>query len=454
MARTDKEQDAYLASKEYADKQAALAEERRRESGFYQGTSTSAKGGPGAPGPRAYTEEGYREAGGYRGNSRTGGAGPGAPAYGSPESIGLPPSNPNAPKLIDDPNDDPNNPGPTLPIEPGYVEPKYPLPGVPLTPVKPVPIVPVKPVEPIPKKPLDDPKDNPAYAALLAAMSAYGIEGLAGTLLKIRTDYPEITSEDLLSLLRFDTRYNAGYLKRFAGNAKLTAAGKPTLDEKTYFANEAAYAKIFKAYGVDRFANRDQYATLIGNDLAPTEVSTRVGMAYDRVLNADSNVSLALRKYASSLTTGDLVAAMLDPVNQLPELERKITSAEIGGQALNQGLQLSEQSRMTELVNAKVDREAAMVGYKNVATVLPEATKFGNIYGESKFVNQKTGMAEKLEYTQSTGEEEYLLDNVEAQKKRLYLRAKELASFDASAGNAPGAYSTSYLKKSSAAGLV
>ena len=293
------------------------------------------------------------------------------------------------------------------------------------------------------KKIADEIKANPAYAALLAAMSAYGIEGLAATLLKIRTDYPDISSEDLLSLLRFDTRYNAGYLKRFAGNAKLAAAGKPTLDEKTYFANESAYAKIFKAYGVDRFANRDQYATLIGNELAPTEVSTRVGMAYDRVLNADSNVSLALRKYASSLTTGDLVAAMLDPVNQLPELERKITSAEIGGQALNQGLQLSDQARITELVNAKVDREAAMVGYKNIATVLPEATKFGNIYGE-------TG----VKYDQSTGEEEYLLDNVAAQKKRLLLKGKELASFEGSAGNAPGAYSTSYLKKSSAAGLI
>jgi hypothetical protein len=299
------------------------------------------------------------------------------------------------------------------------------------------------PIVPVVPKIVDDIKNNPAYAALLAAMSAYGIEGLAATLLKIRTDYPDITSEDLLSLLRFDTRYNAGYLKRFAGNAKLAAAGKPTLDEKTYFANEAAYAKIFKAYGVDRFANRDQYATLIGNELAPTEVSTRVGMAYDRVLNADSNVSLALRKYASSLTTGDLVAAMLDPVNQLPELERKITSAEIGGQALNQGLQLSDQARITELVNAKVDREAAMVGYKNIATVLPEATKFGNIYSE-------TG----VKYDQSTGEEEYLLNNVAAEKKRLLLKGKELASFDASAGNAPGAYGTGYLKRSSAAGLI
>lgn len=297
-------------------------------------------------------------------------------------------------------------------------------------------------------------KDNAAYAALLAAMSGYGIEDLAATLLKIRMDYPDISGEDLLTLLRFDKRYNAGYLKRFAGNAKLFAAGKPTLDEKTYFANEAAYAKIFKAYGVDRFSNREQYATLIGNELAPTEVSTRVSMAYDRILTAGSNVSLALRKYASSLTTGDLIAAMLDPVNQLPALERQITSAEIGGQALNQGLQLSNQARMDELLNAKVDREAALAGYKNIANVIPEAIKFGNIYGESRFVNQATGMAEKLEYNQSTGEEEYLLDNVEAQKKRLYLKAKEVASFEASSGNAPGAFSTSYLKRQSTTGLI
>ena len=51
-------------------------------------------------------------------------------------------------------------------------------------------------------------------------------------------------------------------------------------------------------------------------------------------------------------------------------------------------------------------------------------------------------------------EEEYLLDNVAAQKKRLLLKGKELASFEASAGNAPGAYSTGYLKRSSTAGLI
>lgn len=228
---------------------------------------------------------------------------------------------------------------------------------------------------------------DPIYAALVSALSAYKINGLAGTLAQIRADYPDISSEDMLTLLRNDPRYNKGYLERFAGNAKLAAAGKPVLDEKSYLANEAAYAKIFKAYGVERFANTDQYATLIGNELAPDEVGARVSMAYNRVLNADSNVLEALRKFGSSLSTGDLVAAMLDPRNQLPELEKKITSAEIGGAALKQGLQAFEAAtavqsqRYANVMGGTIGTEEAMrsgatattanVDYKAIATELP-----------------------------------------------------------------------------------
>jgi hypothetical protein len=231
------------------------------------------------------------------------------------------------------------------------------------------------------------PTDNPVQAALLAALSTYKITGLAATLAQIRMDYPDITSEDMLTLLRNDPRYNKEYLKRFAGNAKLAAAGKPVLSEKDYLANEAAYAKIFKAYDVERFSNSEQYATLIGNELAPDEVNARVSMAYKRVLNADSNVLLALRKFGSSLSTGDLVAAMLDPRNQLPALEKKITSAEIGGAALKQGLQAFEaatsvQSKMySNVMGGTIGTETAMqsgataatanVDYKAIAAELP-----------------------------------------------------------------------------------
>lgn len=239
----------------------------------------------------------------------------------------------------------------------------------------------------IPAKKSTTVTDDPIYAAILASLGAYKISGLAGTLATIRADYPDITSEDMLALLRNDPRYNKGYLERFAGNAKLAAAGKPILEEKDYLANEAAYARIFKAYDVERFANTEQYATLIGNELAPDEVGARVSMAYKRILDADSNVLLALRKFGSSLSTGDLVAAMLDPKNQLPAIEKKITSAEIGGAALKQGLQAFEaatsvQSKMyTNVMGGTIGTEAAMqsgataatanVDYRAIAAELP-----------------------------------------------------------------------------------
>lgn len=284
-----------------------------------------------------------------------------------------------------------------------------------------------------------NPLDNPVYAALLAAMSVYNISGLADTLLAIRTQYPDITSEDMLSLLRYDKRYNAGYLQRFAGNAKLQAAGKPMLTEKEYLANESAYEKIFKAYDVKRFANTTQYAELIGNQLDPDEVNTRVSMAYNRIINADANVLTALKKFGSSLSTGDLVAAMLDPRNQVPELNKKITSAEIGGAALKQGLQAFEMatsiqsSRYSNVMEGTIgteqarlsgaDAKSAAVDYQKIASELPTMEFLSSI---SRGVPQ---------YAQKEAEQARIQGLASAQRKQQDLLALEAARFSARAGN-------------------
>ena len=81
--------------------------------------------------------------------------------------------------------------------------------------------------------------------------------------------------------------------------------------------------------------------------------------------------------------------------------------------------------------------------YSTIAEVLPTGQKLGNIYGE-----------EKIAYTQATAEDEYIKQDAAAKLKRNRLASKERASFEGSAGNAPGAYSTSYLKKSSTRGLI
>jgi hypothetical protein len=308
--------------------------------------------------------------------------------------------------------------------------------------------------------PSDTPKtsDDPMYVALLASMSAYNISGLANTLEKIRSDYPDISGADMLTLLRNDSRYNKGYLERFSGNAKLIAAGKAPLSEKDYLSNEAAYAKTFKAYDLGRFANTSQYSTLIGNELAPDEVASRVSMAYDRVLNADSHVLDALKKFGSSLSTGDLVAAMLDPKNQMPALEKKITSAEIGGAALKQGLQAFEAAtsvqsdRYSNVMGGTIGTEAAMqsgetgaqanVDYQKIARELPTTEFLSSI---SKGLPQ---------YGQVEAEKARIQGLASEERKRQDLYALEEARWSGNAGTAAGTFSSGYLKKSSVAGII
>ena len=286
--------------------------------------------------------------------------------------------------------------------------------------------------------PPKNPADNPVYAALIAGLSVYKITGLASTLEQIRMDYPDISSEDMLTLLRNDPRYNKEYLKRFAGNAKLAAAGKAMLSEKDYLANEQAYAKIFKAYDVERFANTEQYATLIGNELAPDEVGARVSMAYKRILNADSNVLLALRKFGSSLSTGDLVAAMLDPRNQLPALEKKITSAEIGGAALKQGLQAFEaatyvQSSMySNVMGGTIGTEEAM---RSGATAATANVDYRAIAAELPRMEFLSSISQGLpQYGQVEAEKARIQGLASEERKKQNLIALEEARYSGSSG--------------------
>jgi hypothetical protein len=231
------------------------------------------------------------------------------------------------------------------------------------------------------------------------------------------------------------------YKQRFAGNETLVKAGKNALSEYDYLQQENAYDTYFKEYGVGNLSTREQKATLIGNSVSALEAKNRIGLAIDRVKNADVNVVKQLKTYYPTLDDKDLVSYFLNPVQAFPELKRKVTASEIGAAALGQGF--TDTSRSLTYADYGIDRAGALEGYSNVANVLPTASKLGDIYGE-------TG----IKYTQQTGEEEFLQSSEAAKRKRNVLASKERASFEGSAGNAPGAYSTSYLRKSSSAGQI
>ena len=283
---------------------------------------------------------------------------------------------------------------------------------------------------------------NAAFTALFSSLSALGLEGLVDVLNNIRTLYPDINSEDALLLLKYDKRYNEPYLKRFEGNRKRMAAGLAPLDDATYLSNEAAYKKIFESYGLKQFANKERYANFIGSDIAPDEVAARVQLVYDRVQGALPQVSKALLQFYPELTTQDLMAYTLDPVNQLPVIQRKIQAAEIGGAALAQNLGTSLQA--TTFTGAQAAPYSNVKrGTIGVETMLKAGTDAAEAAKASAYIADVLPVSEKLssiyaggyqQYGQLQAEQEAYLGSIEAKKAREALVGRERAEFSAAPG--------------------
>jgi hypothetical protein len=272
-----------------------------------------------------------------------------------------------------------------------------------------------------PPDPLGGDLSNPAFSIVEGILKNYDMKGVADSIAKIRKDYPEIASDDILALLKFDTRYNAPYLERFAGNAELIKKGLPTLSDESYLKVEKQYENIFKSYDVGSLANRKTYATLIGNSMDAVDVTSRLKIGYER-LKADKNIETAFRQFYPSLSDGDIVAAMLNPKEMLPALERKAAAAEIGGSYLAQGLKTSQASAES-LAAFGIDKAGAQAGVRYIAQALPR----GQFLSE---ISKETG----VNYTQQTAEDITFKKSVKAQKEEELLKAKELGRFSGEAG--------------------
>jgi hypothetical protein len=306
--------------------------------------------------------------------------------------------------------------------------------GVPTATPPAAPVV-VPPPAPVVVKPVVSAFDAASDSILAQTLASYGLEGVAQTIAKIRSEYPEISSDNLMLLLKNDTRYNAEYLKRFAGNAKLKAAGLPTMSDSDYLKAEDEYKKIFTAYGATSLANRDYYATLIGNRMDALDVTDRMNNAYARI-QAAPEIKKAFQTFYSAVTDGDILAAVLDPATQVPILQKKVTAAEIGGAALKQGLQTSL-ATATELAGLGVTQATAQAGYSTIAQALP---------GYEKLLEMRTGGDVAKSDAQALLEESKLKKSAKAIQQEQQVIGEEAARFQGSAGR--------LASKDRAAGLI
>ncbi len=260
-----------------------------------------------------------------------------------------------------------------------------------------------------------------AFALIESTMRSYGFSEEE---LKELTAYiqggllnPRLGPEQLVLQLRQLPSYKA----RFAGNEERRARGLNALSEANYLLQESAYAETLRQYGLQRFVNRTQFATFIGNDISNTEVGRRVKTAVERLQMGDPAILRQLRSYYA-ITDSDIVSYFLNPKEVLPELEAKTTTAEIGATAGQYGLDTGL-ARATDLERYGVDLERARRGYSNIAQVLPRTTTLSDIYKQAG-----------IDYTQTTAEEEEFKGLASAKRARERLAGLETAAFGGASG--------------------
>ena len=296
--------------------------------------------------------------------------------------------------------------------------------------------------------------DQDAFGKLMGQLNQWNLGTLSGVITQLLSQ--GLTYDSVLTKIKYDSSinpttgkpYNADYNIRFSGNVQRIAKGLNVIDEREYLANETSYAQTLKQYGLsnllstDRTKNQAKFAQYIANDTAPDEFKDRIDLAVTRITNMDPAIMANFKQFYPQVNNTDLISYFLAPEETLDVLKTKVTASEIGAAANQQGLSIGV-DRATEFAKMGQTYAGAQRDYSTIAEVLPTGQKLGNIYGE-----------EGITYTQATAEDEYIKQDAAAKLKRNRLASKERASFEGSAGNAPGAYSTSYLRKSSSAGLI
>lgn len=229
-------------------------------------------------------------------------------------------------------------------------------------------------------------------------------------------------------------RETPAYQQRFSANKDRISAGLSALSPAEYVTLEDQYQNIMRNYGLpasyytkDATGKQSGFDKFIAGDVSATELEDRIATAQKRVINANPQVSTALKQFYPDITNGDILAYTLDPSQGLEGIKRKVTAAEIGGAAIAQGLQTGV-SRAEELARYGVTAQQAQQGFQTVSAIAPRGGMLAEIYD--------TGP-----YGQTQVEEEVfgLAGAAESRRRREKLTSLETAQFSGSAGAAQGA---------------
>lgn len=268
-----------------------------------------------------------------------------------------------------------------------------------------------------------------AYDLLYEQFNKYGLGSLVEPLKGLITDPGVSPSEFTIKL-----RETEPYKQRFGANTQRIAKGLRSLNEAEYINLEDQYQNIMRNYGLpDTYYTKGDlgrqpgFEKFIAGDVSPVELESRIQTAQNRVIKANPEVSAALKEFYPDISSGDILAYVLDPSNALENIKRKVSAAEIGGAALQQGLQTGV-ARAEQLANYGITKQMAEQGYGTIGGGLQRGSELSSIYGQPA-------------YDQKTAEQEVfnLAGGTEAARERRKLTGLEKATFGGTTGLTGGA---------------
>ena len=262
-----------------------------------------------------------------------------------------------------------------------------------------------------------------AFELLSSEFGAFGMGALVAPLQQFIEE--GISRDEFVLRLRNTDAYK----KRFAANAQRVAKGLRALSEAEYIGMEDQYQNVMRQYGLPEsyyargdMGRQEGFEKFLAGDVSAVELEDRISTAQKRVINANPEVTQALKEFYPEITNADILAYTLDPTNAIENIKRKVTTAEIGGAAIQTGLQTGV-TRAEELRAAGITKESAQQGYGTIAGGLQRGSQLASIYGESP-------------YTQTTAEQEVfnIAGAQESRKQRQKITGLEKAAFGGQSG--------------------
>jgi hypothetical protein len=268
-----------------------------------------------------------------------------------------------------------------------------------------------------------------AYDILYNQFNQYGLGSLVEDIKYL------IQSNVSPSQFSLELQNTKAYQNRFAANKERIAKGLSALSPAEYIGLEDQYQNVMRNYGLpasyytkDATGKQAGFEKFLAGDVSASELEDRISTAQKRVINANPEVTTALKQFYPDITNADILAYTLDPSQGLESIKRKVTAAEIGGAALSQTGLTTSLARAEELQRYGVDKEAATAGYSAIGGGLQRGSQLASIYQQDP-------------YTQTTAEEEIfkLSGQQEARKQRQKITGLEKATFGGQTGLTSGA---------------